>query len=100
MGLFEAPHRGAQAVQGELEQFRVLLRAGGFVGGDLREPGDALGLFPCVLDNSATSDFSVPSNCSSSCRRSSLMASAPWIRASIFPMVSSIMALLSILESR
>src|ERR1035441_10481443 len=44
MGLFESLHGGTQAFERELEQFRVRLAARGFVGGDLGETGDALGL--------------------------------------------------------
>ena len=44
MRLLESAHRGAQAFQRELEQLRILLRAGGFVGGDFGEACDALRL--------------------------------------------------------
>src|SRR5437870_6954024 len=47
---------------------------------------------PWVLDNWATSAFKVPSNCNNSRRRSSFIESALCTLASIFPIVSSIIA--------
>jgi len=75
------------------EGFRILLGARGFVGGNLREAGNAFGLFVVVFASLPTSDLSVPSNWSNSRLRSSLTASAPrtspqfrqWFFRSWFP---------------
>ena len=45
MRLLEAVRRRAQALDGQLLQLRILFSARGLVRGDLREIGDAVGLF-------------------------------------------------------
>jgi len=61
------------------------------VGRQLREAGDAPGLFIVRFSKTPTSALSVPSNSSNSRLRSSLMESAPRMRASISPIVFSFM---------
>ena len=57
MRLLESAHGRAHAFQGEFEQFRILLRAGGFMGGEFGESGDALRLLLVRLGQSGDLRF-------------------------------------------
>jgi len=76
MGFLETFDGRTQSLNGKFAQLRILFRARGFVGRQLGEAGDATGLFIVRFSKTPTSDLSVPSSCSNSRLRSSLMESA------------------------
>ena len=93
MRLFESGHRRAQAAQGELQQFGILFRARGFVCGDLGKTGNALGFLAVGLGKCGHLCFERAEQLEQFEPAIPLIASAPSILDSIFPMVSSIIAL-------